>query len=170
MGCGATSWCRYPGWNFWCFGWLTGTGYCLSRFALEFGWNETFGYFYEGAQIIEQCQKRRLLPKYDENGNRLGYKTVPRVMQCADPTARIIFFHTKDNPFGRYDTLVHELKGKSEEEILIRAYGVCTKSHAAAFPMFNRRLHVITQQQFAMIAGGNVTEKQKMAGRTNSCW
>jgi hypothetical protein len=129
-------------------------GIFLLTFTPEFGWNDTIQYFYEGAQIVEESEAE-LLPKYDADGNQIGHRSVPRIMQCADPTARIIFFHTKDNPFGNYPGLVQELKGKSEEEILIRAYGVCTKSHTAAFPMFNKRAHVITQAQFAAILKQN---------------
>jgi hypothetical protein len=129
-------------------------GIFLLTFTPEFGWNDTIQYFYEGAQIIESTDAP-LLPKFDADGNKIGVRQVPRIMQCADPTARIIFFHTSDNPFGNYPGLVQELAGKSEEEILIRAYGVCTKSHTAAFPMFNKRAHVITQAQFAAIVKQN---------------
>jgi len=127
-------------------------GIIIVTFCPEFGWNETFGYFYEGAQVIEEVEAP-LLPKYDEQGNMIGHKRVPRVMQCQDPTARIIFFHTSDNPFGNYDALVQELKGKraNEEEISVRAYGLCTHSHHAAFPMFNQAAHVITVEQFRAI-------------------
>ena len=125
-------------------------GIMIITFTPELGWNETFGYFYEGAQILEESEGP-LLPKYDGEGNVLGHKSVPRVMQCNDPTARIIFFHTSDNPFGNYPGLVQQLEGKSEEEILIRAYGLCTKAHTAAFPMFNRRVHVITEKEFKEI-------------------
>lgn len=129
-------------------------GVLLITFTPELGWNETYGHFYEGAQIIEDTEAP-LLPKYGENGEMVGYRRVPRVMQCADPTARIIFFHTADNPFGNYPALVQELEHKGEEEILIRAYGVCTKAHIAEFPLFNRNAHVITQRQFAEILRQN---------------
>ncbi len=127
-------------------------GIILVTFCPEFGWNETFGYFFEGAQMIEE-QEAPLLPKRDEDGNVVGLQTRPRVMQCQDPTARIIFFWTQDNPFGNYEALVQELKSKQapESEISIRAYGVCTRSRNAAFPMFNKRSHVITPEAFAGI-------------------
>jgi hypothetical protein len=122
-------------------------GLLLITFTPELGWNETIQHFYEGAQIIEESEAE-LLPRHDEYGNTIGFRKVPRVIQCADPTARIVFFHTADNPFGNYPGLVQELKTKSTDEILIRAYGVCTKSHTAAFPMFSRRTHVISEAQF----------------------
>ena len=121
-------------------------------FCPEFGWNETFGYFYEGAQVLEETDAP-LLPRYDEAGRLVGHSKVPRVMQCQDPTARIIFFHTSDNPYGNYPALVQELKSRQAgpDEISIRAYGVCTKSHSVAFPMFSRNAHVITPAQFSAI-------------------
>jgi phage terminase large subunit-like protein len=124
-------------------------GLILVTFCPEFGWNETFGHYYEGAQMLED-EDAPLLPKRDENGLQVGLQRMPRVMQCQDPTARIIFFWTQDNPFGNYDGLVQELKSKNavEDEVKIRAYGVCSRSHHAAFPMFNKRAHVITSQQF----------------------
>lgn len=125
-------------------------GLLLITFTPELGWNETVGYFYEGAQIIEE-EEAPLLPKYDESGSVYGYETRPRVMQCADPTARIIFFWTSDNPFGNYPALVQQLKNKGKEEISIRAYGLCTKSHTVAFPLFNRRVHVITEAQWKAV-------------------
>lgn len=126
-------------------------GLLLVTFTPELGWNETFGYFYEGAQVIEE-QEAPLLPKYGENGELVGHKMRPRVMQCADPTARIVFFWTQDNPYGNYPALRQQLKSKGEEEISIRAYGLCTKSFSLAFPMFNRNAHVITHSQFVAIA------------------
>ncbi len=133
---------------------VTRNGILIITFTPEFGWNDTVGFFYEGAQIIEQVEAP-LLPKYDEDGKLIGHEMVPRIMQCQDPLARIIYFHMIDNPFGNYPVMLQELKNKGKEEILIRAYGVCTKSHAAAFPMFNRTAHVITTEQFREILKKN---------------
>lgn len=116
-------------------------GIFLITFTPELGWNETFGHFFEGAQMIEE-QDAPLLPKHDEDGRQIGYEKMPRVMQCADPTARILFFWTQDNPFGNYESLVRELRTKSREEIRIRAYGLCSKAHTCAFPRFNETWHV----------------------------
>ena len=129
-------------------------GIFLITFTPELGWNETFQYFYEGAQVLEETEAP-LLPRYDEDGTQVGYKLMPRVMQCVDPTARIIFFHTSDNPFGNYPSLVQQLKGKGEEEISIRAYGLCTKSHTLAFPLFNKNVHVVTECDLKEILKNN---------------
>lgn len=127
-------------------------GLFLITFTPEFGWNETFGHFYEGAQTLEEVDAK-LLPRHDKQGRLVGYEKVPRVMQCADPTARIVFFHTPDNPFGNYEAIVQEekSKGNNRDSILIRVYGVCTKAHKVAFPMFSKSVHVITESQFHRI-------------------
>jgi hypothetical protein len=129
-------------------------GLFLITFTPELGWNETYGYFFEGAQVLEEVEAE-LCPRYDENGLMLGYRKVPRVMQCQDPLARIIFFHTADNPFSNYEGLKQELKDKSldgNDGILIRAYGVCSRGTSAAFRMFNSKAHVITGAQFAELS------------------
>ena len=131
-------------------------GLFLITFTPEFGWNETFGHFFEGAHSIEEVEAK-LLPKIDEKGKTVGYERVPRIMQCADPTARIVFFHTPDNPFGNYEAIVQEekAKGNNRDSILIRVYGVCRKAHKVAFPMFDQKVHVITPARFAEIVAEN---------------
>jgi hypothetical protein len=127
-------------------------GILIITFTPEFGWNETFGFFYEGAQVIQEVDAE-CLPNYDKKGHLLGYEKVPRVMQCKDPLARIVFFHGSDNPFGNYEGIIEEekAKGNNRDSIRIRLYGVCTKSHRVAFPMFNRKVHVISEAQFGQI-------------------
>ena len=127
-------------------------GILLITFTPEFGWNETFGHFYEGAQTIEEVDAP-LLPRIDGKGRTTGFERVPRVMQCQDPTARIIFFHTPDNPFGNYEAIVQEekAKGNNKDSIRIRVYGICTKAHKVAFPMFGRKSHVLSEGQFGKI-------------------
>jgi len=127
-------------------------GLFLITFTPEFGWNETFGHFYEGAQTLQETDAV-LLPRFDGKGQRIGFEKVPRVMQCADPTARIVFFHTADNPFGNYEAIVQEekSKGNNRDSIRIRVYGICTKSHKVAFPLFNTQAHVISTSQYRKV-------------------
>ena len=127
-------------------------GIMIITFTPEFGWNETFGHFYEGAQIIKE-EEAQYLPNYDKKGHLIGHELMPRVMQCQDPLARIVFFWSEDNPFGNHETIVQEekTKGNNRDSIRIRLYGVCTKSHRIAFPMFQKKVHVITEHQFAKI-------------------
>ena len=73
----------------------------------------------------------------------LGGRAVPFLQESVNRNAGIIYFHSKDNPFGGYDRIAVDLKGRPEEEILTRAYGVPTKSIAGQFPLFSREVNVI---------------------------
>ena len=42
--------------------------------------------------------------------------------------AGIVYLHTDENPFGGYDRIAKDLKGRPREEILTRAYGIPVKS------------------------------------------
>jgi len=113
-------------------------------FTPEEHWTETVARFVEGAVTIEEGEAE-LCPRRDEKGTVVGYAPVPRVQQCAERNARIVYFHTQDNPYGNYPGMRHTLKDKGEEEILMRAYGVVTKSAHCAFPLFKREVHVVAQ-------------------------
>jgi hypothetical protein len=110
-------------------------------FTPEEHWTETVARFVEGAVTLEET-KAELCPRRNEAGSIVGYQSVPRVQQCAERNARIIYFHTQDNPYGNYAGMKETLRDKAEPEVLMRAYGVVTKSAYCAFPMFNRNVHV----------------------------
>lgn len=126
-------------------------GLLLITFTPETGWTETVSHYVEGATVVETSEADPdLLPNYDAKGNLRGGEQVYRVLQCADPTARIIYFHTADNPFGNYPALKQELvkKKANRGEILVRAYGMAEKSAYAAFPRFHGDWHIITVKAF----------------------
>lgn len=77
----------------------------------------------------------------------LGGRMVPFVQHSQNRNSGIIYFHSKDNPFGGYDRIAQDLKGRSEEEILTRAYGIPTKSASTRFPMFSREVNVISHDK-----------------------
>ena len=56
--------------------------------------------------------------------------------------AGIVYLHTDENPFGGYDRIAKDLKGRPREEILTRAYGVPVKSMTTLFPYFSTKVHV----------------------------
>src|SRR4030095_1366479 len=112
-------------------------------FTPEEHWTETEARFVEGAVTLEET-KAELCPRRNEAGSIVGYQSVPRVQQCAERNARIIYFHTQDNPYGNYAGMKETLRDKAEPEVLMRAYGVVTKSAYCAFPMFSRSVHVLS--------------------------
>ena len=101
----------------------------------------------------------------------LNDRPVPFVQHAANGNSAIIYFHSKDNPFGGYDRIAQDLQGRGEEEILTRAYGVPTKSASTRFPMFSREVNVIPHDK---IPRENVTRYMVLdpAGRKNwfMCW
>jgi hypothetical protein len=101
----------------------------------------------------------------------LNDRPVPFIQHAANGNSAIIYFHSKDNPFGGYDRIAQDLQGRGEEEILTRAYGVPTKSASTRFPMFSREVNVIPHDK---IPRENVTRYMVLdpAGRKNwfMCW
>lgn len=77
----------------------------------------------------------------------LGGKDVPYLQKSRNRDAGIIYFHSKDNPFGGYDRIAKDLAGRPENEILTRAYGIATKSMSTKFPNFSREVNVIPHEK-----------------------
>ena len=73
----------------------------------------------------------------------LAVKRVPYIQHSRKREAKIIYFHSDQNPFGGYPRLERDLKGASENEILTRFYGIPTKMLAGQFPMFRRSVNVM---------------------------
>ena len=81
----------------------------------------------------------------------LGGEMVPYIQQPKKRNARIIYFHSSMNPYGGYKRLAKDLEGTSREHILVRAYGVPTKSATGKFPRFTREHNVIPHNQLPFI-------------------
>lgn len=73
----------------------------------------------------------------------LGGEPVPYLQRPKKANARVIYFHSEMNPYGGYGRLARDLEGESREKILVRAYGVPTKSAGGKFPRFTRENNVI---------------------------
>jgi len=96
------------------------------------GWTEVVRDYLDGAETVES-RKAELL----------GGETVPYVQRSKKRDASIHYFHSQDNPFGGYDRIKHDLTNESREVILVRAYGVPTKSYATKFPKFSTSVNVV---------------------------
>ncbi len=73
----------------------------------------------------------------------LGGRSVPYLQRSRNRDAGIIYFHSRDNPFGGYDRIAKDLANRPEPEILTRAYGIATKSLSTRFPNFSREVNVV---------------------------
>ena len=76
----------------------------------------------------------------------LGGRSVPYIQTSKNRDASIIYFHSKDNPFGGYDRIAKDLAGRPEDEVLTRAYGVPTRSISTKFPNFSREANVVKHE------------------------
>jgi len=77
----------------------------------------------------------------------LGGRNVPYLQRSKNRDAGIIYFHSRDNPFGGYERISKDLAGRPEPEILTRAYGIATKSISTKFPNFSRETNVIPHEK-----------------------
>ena len=105
------------------------------------GYTSTVKEYLEGAKTLEESEAA-LLPLF-KNGERTGFEMVPRVQQCVREKARVVYFHTADNPFGNPEAMATELRGSSRERVLMRAYGVPTRHRMSMFPKFRDSVHVV---------------------------
>ena len=112
-------------------------------------YSDTIKMYLQGSTTLEETEAE-LLPLFDPNGKQIGNEKVPRVQQSGIPQARIVYFHTSDNPFGNYEGMKMEQAGQSRERILMRVYGVPTEVHGAQFG-FVPSVHRITRAQFQEI-------------------
>lgn len=81
----------------------------------------------------------------------LGGEQVPYVQQPVRTNSRVIYFHTKDNPYSGYERLKRDLEGEKRETILVRAYGLPTKSASSKFPKFTRESCVVKHEEIPFI-------------------
>ena len=58
-------------------------------------------------------------------------------------STRIYYFWTQDNPFVPADDFLATLKGRPDEEVLARAYGIPSRSSSSPFPCFDETVHVL---------------------------
>jgi phage terminase large subunit-like protein len=93
-----------------------------------------------------------------------AFEKVPRIQENLSVNimgqkakATIIYFHTRDNPFGGYESMVATLEGAARDKILTRAYGVPTKAMMARFPLMSDLAHVVSLNRFREIQKGGGT-------------
>lgn len=83
-----------------------------------------------------------------------GYK-VPIVQQPKRKDSKIIYFQTKDNPYGGYARIKKTLEGAHRDDILCRAHGVPVKPMAGKFPKFSHKVNVVKHEEIPFIKDKN---------------
>jgi hypothetical protein len=73
----------------------------------------------------------------------LNNKPLPVKQYSPERDASVVYLHSDENPFGGYERIAKDLKQASEEEILVRAYGVPVKSMTTYYLLFNTEVNVL---------------------------
>ena len=73
----------------------------------------------------------------------LNYKQVPVRQYSPDRDASVVYLHSDENPFGGYERIAKDLKGRSTEDIMVRAYGIPVKSMTSLLPLFSTEVNVL---------------------------
>lgn len=116
---------------------VTLAGKMLNSFTPIEGFTVTVKSLLTGAKTTQEVGAE-LLPRRMKDGT-MGLEMVPLVQERRD--GAVVYFHTKDNPYGNYEALKGTLANKPREEILVRAYGVPTRRMATRFPRFRPDVH-----------------------------
>jgi len=119
---------------------ITRNGELAVGFTPILGYTDTVAEYLAGAVTLEDTIAELVKDSKDQP------LRVPRVQQCVKPTARVVYFHTQDNPFGNYEAMKTELLKSPKDRILMRAYGVPTKKAANMFAKFDARVHVVAPE------------------------
>ena len=73
-------------------------------------------------------------------------REVPVQQYSPSRDAGIVYLHSDENPFGGYDRIAKDLSNSSDDEILVRAYGVPVKSMTSLLPMFSTSVNVLSNE------------------------
>ena len=90
--------------------------------------------YLKGAETLE-TRKAELLER-----------EVPVTQYSPERDAGIVYLHSDENPFGGYERIAKDLKNSSEDQIMVRAYGLPTKSMTSLLPNFSPEVNVLNDK------------------------
>jgi len=99
------------------------------------GYTPFISEYLKGAETLETRQ-----------AELLNNKPLPVKQYSTERDASIVYLHSDENPFGGYDRIAKDLINSTEEQILVRAYGVPVKSMTTLLPLFNTEVNVLGDQ------------------------
>lgn len=91
--------------------------------------------------ISEYCTNAETLETRE--ASLLKNRQLPIRQYSPNRDAGIVYLHSDENPFGGYKRLSKDLRGRPDEEILVRAYGVPVKSMTSLLPLFSTEVNVL---------------------------
>lgn len=110
----------------------------LLTFTPKDGITETVSNFIREAETIERRDAELLRTLHKQANCEVPYVQVNRKKNTA-----ILYFHTKDNPWSGYESVVEMCAAKGDMNYtLTAAYGVPTKSYSTKFPKFSTAVNV----------------------------
>ena len=68
------------------------------------------------------------------------------VSQSRSGSAGVVYLHSDENPFGGYDRIAKDLKNANRDTIMVRAYGLPTKSMTSLLPNFSPEVNVLNDK------------------------
>jgi hypothetical protein len=101
----------------------------LLTFTTVSGWTQTVSAYLSGARTL-----------IDKEAELLDGERVPILQQPVRQNARVVYFHTADNPYGGWEAMKNQLRGARRDEILCRSYGVPTKPSNTVFRNLDDRV------------------------------
>jgi hypothetical protein len=101
----------------------------LMSFTTVSGWTNVVSQYLTGARTL-----------IDKEAELLDGERVPILQQSVRSNARIVYFHTQDNPYNSWKATKSQLSGATRDEIKCRAYGLPVKPANTVFPNLDDRV------------------------------
>ena len=76
----------------------------------------------------------------------LNEEQVPVIQYSPERDAGVVYLHSDENPFGGYDRIAKDLKNANRDTIMVRAYGLPTKSMTSLLPNFSPEVNVLSEE------------------------
>jgi hypothetical protein len=73
-------------------------------------------------------------------------RDVPVKQYSPERDAAVVYLHSDENPFGGYDRIAKDLRNSSDDQIMVRAYGLPTKSMTSLIPNFSPEINVLSSE------------------------
>ena len=81
-----------------------------------------------------------------KSASLLNEEQVPVIQYSPERDAGVVYLHSDENPFGGYDRIAKDLKNANRDTIMVRAYGLPTKSMTSLLPNFSPEVNVLSEE------------------------
>jgi hypothetical protein len=87
-------------------------------------------------------------------------REVPVEQYSPERDAGVVYLHSDENPFGGYDRIAKDLRNENEDKIMVRAYGLPTKSMTSLLPNFSPEINVLSDKpnKYGMVFPENMKQ------------